>query len=89
MTENIPDEIKKDLEHACTLHEQAVSDYEKCMAFSKLMSDVLARLEEAKCWDTADKVMAILLDCNPKTGTHCDKATLVAGAIKKLKGLIR
>ncbi len=82
--DDIPDHIRKDLVKACILHEQAVSDYEKCMEFSKLMSDALARLEDAKCWDMADKVMSILLDCNPKIGAHCDKSTIVAQATKKL-----
>ncbi|MCG8637579.1 MAG: hypothetical protein MI863_27375 [Desulfobacterales bacterium] len=84
---NIPGDIKKDLENACLLHERATSDYTQCMEFSRLMSDVLAGLEDAGCWDMADKVMSVLLDCNPKTGAHCDKATIVAQAVKKLMRL--
>ncbi len=85
MNEAVPDDIKRDLEKACILHERAVSDYALCMEFSKLMSDVLARLEDARCYDTADKVMSVLLDCNPKIGAHCDKATIVAQVTKKLR----
>ncbi len=85
MNDDILDFIKKDLKKACILHERAVSDYALCMEFSKLMSDILARLEDAKCWDAADKVMSILLDCNPKIGAHCDKSTIVAQAMKKLR----
>lgn len=85
MNEEVPDDIKRDLEKACILHERAVSDYAQCMEFSKLMSDVLARLEDAQCWDTADKVMSILLDCNPKIGAHCDKSTIVGQVTKKLR----
>lgn len=48
------------------------------------MTDILARLEDARCWDLADKVMGVLLDCNPKTGAHCEKATIVAQTMKKL-----
>ena len=81
----IPDDIRHDLEKACRLHEQVTSDYEQCMAFSRLMSDILARLEDARCWDLADRVMGILLDCNPKIGAHCDKSTIVANAVKTLK----
>jgi hypothetical protein len=84
MNENLPGDTKTDLKKACLLHERAVSDYAQCMEFSKLMSDVLARLEDANCYKTADKVMSILLDCNPKIGAHCDKATIVARVIKKL-----
>jgi hypothetical protein len=84
MRSNIPEDIRKDLETACRLHERAVSDYEKCIEFSRLMTDILARLEDARCWDLADKVMGVLLDCNPKTGAHCEKATIVAQTMKKL-----
>lgn len=84
MTENLPRDIKEDLQKACALHERAVSDYEQCAEFSKLMSDILARLEEAGCFGTADKVMAVLLDCCPKIGAHCEKATLVGHKTKKL-----
>ena len=84
MNESIPDDIKVDLKKACFLHERAVSDYEKCMEFSKLMTDLLARIEDVNCYKTADKVMSILLDCNPKIGAHCDKSTIVAQVIKKL-----
>lgn len=83
MTEKIPDDIKKDLEKACSLHQRASADYSKCVEFSKLMSDLLGRLEDADCYRTADKVMTILLDCQPKEGTHCEKATLVGEKMKK------
>lgn len=83
MTEKIPDDIKRDLEKACALHQRAVSDYEKCVEFSKIMSNVLARLEDAHCFRSADKVMTVLLHCNPKEGAHCEKATIVGEKMKK------
>ncbi|WP_300461864.1 hypothetical protein [Desulfobacula sp.] len=85
MNEVVPDDIKTDLENACILHDRAVSDYAQCMEFSKLMSDILARLEDACCYQTADKVMSVLLNCNPKIGAHCDKSIVVAQATKKLR----
>lgn len=84
MTEILPDDIKRDLKNVCALHLQAVSDYERCQEFSKLMSDLLARLEDAGCFKTADKVMSVLLDCSPKTGAHCEKSTIVSQRTKKL-----
>jgi hypothetical protein len=84
MTEILPDDIKRDLAKACALHQRAVSDYAQCEEFSRLMSNILARLEDAGCFGTADKVMTILLDCNPKIGAHCEKATLVGQITKKL-----
>lgn len=83
MPEILPDDIKKDLEKACALHQRATSDYAKCMEFSKLMSDLLGRLEDAGCYRTADRVMTILLDCQPKEGTHCEKTTLIGERMKK------
>jgi len=87
MTEILPDDIKKDLKNACALHEQSVSDYERCQEFSRLMSDLLARLEDAGCFQTADKVMSILLDCSPKAGAHCEKSTIVSQTAKKIGSL--
>jgi len=83
MVEEIPDDIKKDLRKACDLHQRTTSDYEKCKEFNKLMSDVLGRLEDAHCYRTADKVMGILLECNPKNGANCDSTIRVS---EKMKG---
>ena len=84
MPEILPDDIESDLKKACALNQQATSDFEKCQEFSKVMSDLLARLEDAGCWRTADKVMSILLDCSPKAGTHCEKSTVVSQRTHKL-----
>ena len=84
MKEIIPQDIETDLKRACELHLHAVSDYEKCTEFSRLMSSLLARLEDAKCFNTADRVMSILLDCNPKTGAHCEKANAVSQRTRRL-----
>ena len=84
IAEILPDDIQKDLEKACFLHQRAVSDYAQCEEFSRLMSDLLSRLEDAKCFKTADKVMSILLDCNPKTGAHCEKSSIVSQITKKI-----
>ena len=85
MSEILPEDIEKDLARACSMHQRAVSDYAQCTEFSKLMSDLLTRLEDAGCYKTADRVMGVLLDCNPKTGAHCDKATVVGQVMKKLE----
>lgn len=85
MSETVPKDIEHALIQACKLHQQAVSDYDKCKKFSELMSGLLAQLEDNKCFTTADKVMSILLDCNPKAGAHCDKSTIVNQATQKLE----
>jgi hypothetical protein len=76
MTKELPDNIQQDLEKACILHKRATSDYEKCVEFNTLMSDLLARLEDEGHYRLADRVMTILLDCVPKEGSSCEKATI-------------
>ena len=66
MTQKLSDNIQQDLEKACILHKRATSDYEKCVEFNKLMSGLLARLEDEGHYRLADRVMTILLDCVPK-----------------------
>lgn len=84
MSKEIPADILKDIEKANSLHQRATSDYQKCVEFNKLMSDILRRLEDAGCTRMADKVMGILLDCNPREGSSCDNATRIADKVKKL-----
>jgi len=84
MAEILPEDIQRDLERAHILHQRATADYAKCEEFCKLMSGLLSRLENERCFDTADKVMGMLLECNPKIGAHCDKAVIVGQKIQKL-----
>jgi len=86
MAETVPQDIREDLEKAAVLHQRASSDYEKCLEFNKLMSDLLGRLEDAGCYKAADKVMGILIDCNPKKGAQCEKASRVGEKMKKFCG---
>jgi hypothetical protein len=85
MADNIPHDIQADLEKAALLHQRASSDYEKCVEFNTLMSSLLGRLEDAHCYKTADKVMGILIDCNPKQGSQCEKATRIGDKMKKFQ----
>ncbi len=83
MAEIIPPDIQQDLEQASLLHQRTSADYQKCLEFNKLMADILARLEDAGCTKTADRVMSILLDCNPREGAHCDHSTRIGEKMKK------
>ncbi len=85
MSETIPEDIRNDLDKACALHQRASADYQKCLEFNKLMSNILGRLEDIDCNRAADKVMGILLDCSPREGAHCDKSSLVSEKMKKFK----
>ena len=83
MSKELPDNIQKDLERACSLHQRATSDYEKCVEFNKLTSDLLGRLEDEGQYRLADRMMTILLDCNPKEGSSCEKASITGERVKK------
>ncbi len=83
MNRELPADIQKDLEKACSLHQRATSDYEKCLEFNKLTSNLLGRLEDVGHYRLADRVMTILLDCNPKEGSSCDKASITGERVKK------
>ena len=83
MTKELPEDIEKDLEKACILHQRATSDYQKCVEFNKLMADLLGRLEDGGHGRLADRVMTILIDCNPKEGSNCDKASISGERVKK------
>ncbi|HIJ79613.1 MAG: hypothetical protein OEY01_12685 [Desulfobulbaceae bacterium] len=83
MAEIIPEDIKEDLAKACILHQRTAADHEKCLEFNKLMAELLGRLEDAGCYRTADRVMGILLDCNPKEGARCDNANRISDKMKK------
>lgn len=84
MAKELPNDIKRDLKRAYSLHKRATSDYKKCLEFNKLMSELLARAEDTDCDRLADRIMTILLECNPKEGTSCEKATLIGEKIKKM-----
>ena len=85
MPHTIPPEIKKDLEKAASLHQRTSSDYERCVEFNTLMSDILRRLEDAGCHTVADRVMGILIDCNPKQGAQCEKSARIGDKMKKFE----
>jgi len=82
--QNLPEEIKKELENATALHQRAVSDYAKCLEFNKIMAGLLDKLEDCGSSKLADKVMGILIECNPKEGSHCDQASQIGSRMDSL-----
>ncbi len=84
MTDNIPEEIVKDLQTLCQLHQQAVCNYDKCREFSESLSGLLVKLEDMKFYRMADRAMSILLNCKPKEASHCEKANLVGEMMKEI-----
>lgn len=82
--QNLSKDIKRELEEATTLHQRAVSDYAKCLEFNKIMANLLDKLEDRDQLKLADKVMGILINCNPKEGSHCDQATQIGNRMNSL-----
>lgn len=81
---NFPEEIIKDLQSVCQLHEEAVCNHDKCREFSESLSALLIRLEDLKLYRMADRLMSILLNCKPKEASHCEKANLVGSMMKEV-----
>jgi len=84
MVESIPNEIIKELQSVCKLHEEAVCNHDKCREFSESLSGLLIRLEDLKFYRMADRLMNILLNCKPKEASHCEKANLVGEMMKEI-----
>jgi hypothetical protein len=81
---NFPEEIIKDLQSVCRLHEEAVCNHDKCREFSESLSALLIRFEDLKLYRMADRLMSILLNCKPKEASHCEKANLVGSMMKEV-----
>ena len=84
MADSISEEIIKDLQSACQLHQQAVCNHDKCREFSEGLSGLLVILEDMKFYRMADRAMSILLNCKPKEASHCEKANLVGEMMKEI-----
>lgn len=84
MVEKIPEDVVKDLQLLCQLHEQAVCNHDKCREFSENLSELLITLEDMEFYRLADRLMSILLHCKPKEASHCEKATLVGEMMKEI-----
>jgi len=82
--QKLPETIKIEFKNAAALHQRAVSDYAKCLEFNKIMAGLLDKLEDCGSFKLADKVMGILIECNPKEGSHCDQATQIGNRMNSL-----
>ena len=77
-------EIKRRTARLCQLHERAAADYSKCIEFNRQTAELLDLLEDIGIEWGAERALSILVNCNPKEGAHCEKASLVANQIQKL-----
>ena len=81
-------ETNQEIEQLCKLHDKAIANAEKCREFANRMSLFLSDLEDLKCQSMANMAMDILLLCNPKVASHCDKANMEKGRLEQMKAEI-
>jgi hypothetical protein len=78
----------QEIEQLCKLHDEAVANSELCREFANQMSLFLSELEDLNCQSMANMAMDILLLCNPKVASHCDKASMEKGRLEQMKAEI-
>ncbi len=81
-------EINQEIEQLCKLHDEAIANCEKCREFANRMSLFLSELEDMGCQSIANMAMDVLLFCNPKVASHCDKASMEKGRLEHMKAEI-
>lgn len=74
----------QEIEQLCKLYDEAIANSEKCSEFANRISLFLSELEDLKCQSMANMAMDILLLCNPKVASHCDKASMEKGRLEQM-----
>ncbi len=80
---------KEEIELLCKLHSDAIANYEKCREFANRMSLFLSDLEDTGCNSLANMAMDVLMNCNPKVASHCEKANMEQGMLVRMKSEIK
>lgn len=81
-------EASQEIEQLCKLHDEAIANGELCREFANRMSLFLSKLEDLNCQSLANMAMDILLLCNPKVASHCDKASMEKGRLEQMNAEI-
>jgi len=69
-------DVNQEMERLCKLHDEAVAKSELCRNLPiKCLYSSLS-LKDLNCQSMANMAMDILLLCNPKVASHCDKANM-------------
>ncbi|MDD2755129.1 MAG: hypothetical protein PHS80_06320 [Methanothrix sp.] len=89
MDEKNWEEMEWEIESLCKLHSDAIADYKKCREFANRMSLFLSDLEDFRCNFLANMAMDILMNCNPKVASHCEKANMEQGMLERMKSEIK
>jgi hypothetical protein len=82
-------EMEKEIESLCKLHSDAIANYEKCREFANRMSLFLSDLEDSGYNSLANMAMDVLMNCNPKVASHCEKANMEQGMLERMKSEIK
>jgi len=81
--------MEREIESLCQLHSDAIANYEKCREFANRMSLFLSDLEDSGCNSMANMAMDVLMNCNPKVASHCEKANMEQGMLERMKSEIK
>ncbi len=81
-------EISREIEQLCKLHDEAIANYEKCREFANRMSLFLSEMEDSGCQSMANRAMDVLINCNPKVASHCDKANMEKSLLEQRRAEI-
>ena len=78
-------DINKKIEQLCKLHDEAIANAEKCREFANRMSLFLSEMEDLGCQPMANKAMDVLVNCNPKVASHCEKANMEKNLLEQMR----
>ncbi len=78
-------EINREIEQLCMLHEEAIANSEKCREFASRMSLFLSEMEDLGCQSMANRAMDVLINCNPKVASHCEKANMEKSLLEQMR----
>lgn len=81
-------EILQEIEALFIMH-QGISQSSECRKFSGRCALLLQRLEDAGFSRLADRAMDLLVSCNPKDLSQCDKVRQASNALERLRELAR
>jgi hypothetical protein len=81
-------EILQEIEALYSMH-QGISRSSECREFSGRCALLLQRLEDAGLSRLADRAMDLLVSCNPKDLSQCDKVRQASNALERLRELAR
>jgi len=77
-------EILQEVEALCVMHER-ITQSSECREFNRRSSLLLQRLEDAGCYQLADRAMDLLASCNPKDLSQCDSVQRAKDVLTRLR----